>query len=74
MIEEVRKVVDKMVMIGYFFFIFVFFVSIGIESDVRILIMVGIFVFVYVLFVVVSKVVGCGFGVFFVKFKFIEVI
>lgn len=72
--EEARKVADKTVTIGYSLFIPVFLVSIGIESDVRILTTAGTFALVYALLAVVSKVVGCGLGALFAKFKPIEAI
>ncbi|NJE04346.1 cation:proton antiporter [Thermococcus sp. MV11] len=70
--EDAKKITDKIVTIGYAFFIPVFLVGVGAETDAHVVLAAGAFALVYSLLAIVGKVVGCGVGALLSKFNLRE--
>jgi len=67
--EDARKITDKIVTIGYSFFIPIFLVGVGAETNARVVITAGTFALLYSLLAILGKIVGCGAGALLAKFK-----
>ncbi|ACJ17210.1 NapA-type sodium/hydrogen antiporter [Thermococcus onnurineus NA1] len=66
---DARKITDKIITIGYAFFIPIFLVGVGAETNAKVIFTAGTFAFVYSLLAVIGKVLGCGVGALLSKFK-----
>jgi len=67
--EDAKKITDKIVTIGYAFFIPVFLVGVGAETDAHVIFAAGTFALIYSLLGIVGKVAGCGIGGLLSRFK-----
>ncbi|NJE85517.1 cation:proton antiporter [Thermococcus sp. CX2] len=67
--DDARKITDKIVTIGYAFFIPIFLVGVGAETNVRVVFAAGIFAFIYSFLAVLGKVLGCSVGALLSKFN-----
>ncbi|WP_258083413.1 cation:proton antiporter [Thermococcus thermotolerans] len=70
--EDARKITDKIVTLGYAFFIPVFLVGVGAETDAHVVFAAGTFAFIYSLLAIAGKVIGCGIGGILSKFNLHE--
>ncbi|NJE43013.1 cation:proton antiporter [Thermococcus sp. GR6] len=66
---DARKITDKIITIGYAFFIPIFLVGVGAETNAKVIFTAGTFALVYSLLAVIGKVLGCGVGALLSKFK-----
>ncbi len=67
--DDARKITDKIITLGYAFFIPVFLVGVGAETDASVVLAAGTFALVYSLLAIVGKVIGCGIGGILSKFS-----
>ncbi|WP_457753386.1 cation:proton antiporter [Thermococcus sp.] len=67
--EDAEKIIDKIITIGYSFFIPIFLVGVGAETDAHVVITAGSFAFLYSFLAIIGKIIGCGAGALISKFK-----
>ena len=70
--DDARKITDKIITLGYAFFIPVFLVGVGAETDAHVVLAAGTFALLYSTLAIVGKVIGCGVGGLLSKFSPVE--